>query len=102
MYPKYINNEYLCINHRFWDTSLFISSIYCLKWEEQFNKKTAAKTMNKSEAKGLLQLSSEIYCATNNYIKKWSLIYDSYALRNMHYFLQWKIQKANRTMENAI
>lgn len=43
---------------------------YCLKWEEQRNKKTAAKTMNKSEAKGLLQLSSEIYCATNNYIKK--------------------------------
>ena len=80
MYPKYIKNKYLCINHRFWDTLLFISSIYCLKWEEQFNKKTAAKTMNKSEAKGLLQLSSEIYCETNNYIKTWSLIYDRYAL----------------------
>lgn len=59
--------------------SPFISCIYCLKWEEQFSKETAVRTMNKSEAKGLLQFS-EIYRATNNYIKKQSLIYDRYAL----------------------
>lgn len=53
-----------------------ISYSHCLRWEEQFSKETAARTMDKSEA-------SEMYSATNNYIKSQSFIYDRCAPKRL-------------------